>query len=337
MGKILTCSNGTSLCSAASGLTALRWPYVANKANKIFTSEDLNIPGDFVSKYVLGTAALIRPGFSSITYRQSDGSGEYHSLQAKFERRVRSARSSRLTPGATAISDAEQGQSAVGVGAPGTFHFLSNRHLDKSSTTFDIRHRLTSGILYEIPYKKDQAGLLGRALGAWQTNLIFTAQTGNAVAVSDGTGLATSFSRFDRPDEIANPTLSRGDRTETHYFNTGAFALVTTPRFGTAPRLMVRQPGLWNVDFSLNKKFKITEGTGLILRADAYNLFNHANWQTVDTTIRDTTNPNIGTPGSLANPYGRVTAFGNPREMQVLVEVRVLSLNQDRDRQVAVL
>jgi hypothetical protein len=46
--------------------------YVANKANKIFTSENLNVPGDFNSLYVLGTAALIRPGFSSISWRQAD-------------------------------------------------------------------------------------------------------------------------------------------------------------------------------------------------------------------------------------------------------------------------
>ena len=38
--------------------------YVANKANKIFTSEDINTPGDFESRFIKGTAALIRPGSS---------------------------------------------------------------------------------------------------------------------------------------------------------------------------------------------------------------------------------------------------------------------------------
>ena len=65
--------------------------YVANKSNKIFTSEDLNTPGDFDSRFVRGTAALIRPAFSAINWRMSDGSGQYHSMQAKFERRTRSA------------------------------------------------------------------------------------------------------------------------------------------------------------------------------------------------------------------------------------------------------
>ena len=173
--------------------------YVANKSNGIFTSEDLNLPGDFQSKYVLGTAALIRPGFSSITYRHADGAGQYHSLQAKYERRMRSAQILASYTWGHAISDAEQGQSAVGVGNPGTFHFLSNRKLDKSSTTFDVRQRFVSAVVYEVPFLRNGSSMLAKVAGGWQTNFIFTAQTGNATQVTDGTGRADSWSRFDRP------------------------------------------------------------------------------------------------------------------------------------------
>jgi hypothetical protein len=296
--------------------------YVANKANHIFTNENINVPGDFNSLYVLGTAALIRPQYSSISYRQSDGSGQYHSLQTKFERRAKGAVFLTSYTWGHAISDAEQGQSAVGVGNSGTFHFLSNRKLDKSSTTFDIRQRLISSIVYDIPYRTNQQGLLGKVLGAWQTNLLFTAQTGNATQVSDGTGLATSWSRFDRPDMVADPDLPRGDRTQSRFFNTDAFQVVTQPRFGTAPRMMVRQPGFWTPDLTLTKGFKVTEKFRLVFRADAYNFFNHPNWQTIDTTIRNVANPNIGPPGTLKNPYGRVTAFGAERQMQVSLKVQ---------------
>jgi hypothetical protein len=208
------------------------------------------------------------------------------------------------------------------VGNTGTFHFLSNRHLDKSSTTFDIRQRFTSGIVYEIPYNRSQQGLLGKVFGAWQTNLVFTAQTGNATQVTDGTGLAIDYSRFDRPDMVANPSLPRDQRTQSHYFNTDAFQVVTTPRFGTAPRMMVRQPGFWDPDVALSKSFLVTEKFHLVFRADAYNALNHPNWQTVDTTIRNVANPNIGPPGTAKNPYGSVNSFGNPREMQVSLKLQ---------------
>jgi hypothetical protein len=243
-------------------------------------------------------------------------------MQLKYERRAKGAVILTSYTWGHAISDAEQGQSAVGVGNPGTFHFLSNRKLDKSSTTFDIRQRFSSGVVYEIPYRVNQQGVLGKILGAWQTNVLVTAQTGNATQVSDATGLATSWSRFDRPDMVSNPNLPRGDRTESHYFNTDAFQVVTQPRFGTAPRMMVRQPGFWLVDFSPAKAFKVTERFRLIFRADAYNFLNHPNWQTIDTSIRNVANPNIGPPGTLKNPYGRVTAFGAERQMQVSLKLQ---------------
>src|SRR5262249_62139574 len=99
------------------------------------------------------------------------------------------------------------------------FHFLSNRKLDKSSTTFDIRQRLTSAVVYELPFLRDQHSVLGKAFGAWQTNFIFTAQTGNATQDGDGTGRPDSWPRFDRPDLGANPDLPPGDRTANRYFN----------------------------------------------------------------------------------------------------------------------
>src|SRR5262249_32595376 len=150
------------------GANSLEASYVANKSNKIFTVEDLNRPGDFNSRFIAGTAALIRNAYSTINWRMSDGSGQYHSMQMKFERRMGGALVLTSYTWGHAISDAEQGQSAVGVGNPGGFHFLYDRKLDKSSTTFDIRHRLVSGVVYDLPFRRDQHGLVGRVLGGWQ-------------------------------------------------------------------------------------------------------------------------------------------------------------------------
>jgi len=60
-------------------------------------------------------------------------------------------------------------------------------------------------VAYEVPLLKDQTRLAGKVFGGWQTNFIFTAQTGNATQVTDGTGRSDSWSRFDRPDLVANP------------------------------------------------------------------------------------------------------------------------------------
>jgi len=48
--------------------------------------------------------------------------------------------------------------------------------------------------------------------------------------------------------------------------------------FGNVARGSLRGPGLVNVDMSLFKKFTISEKLNLQFRAEAFNLFNHANF-----------------------------------------------------------
>ena len=55
-----------------------------------------------------------------------------------------------------------------------------------------------------------------------------------------------------------------------------------TSDFGPFPSNMTgrnafRGPGYWNLDAGLYKSIRITEGTALQLRFEAYNVFNHAN------------------------------------------------------------
>ena len=42
-----------------------------------------------------------------------------------------------------------------------------------------------------------------------------------------------------------------------------------------------RGPGAWNVDLSLNKRFRFGDHYALQLRLEAYNVFNHANMYAV--------------------------------------------------------
>ncbi len=80
------------------------------------------------------------------------------------------------------------------------------------------------------------------------------------------------------PDVIANPAL----RT-----------------YGSLPRNFLRGPGRTNVDMTLAKVTSITERLKLEIRADAFNLFNHAEFANPSTNI---TSPN----------FGRITTTGDP-------------------------
>ena len=91
------------------------------------------------------------------------------------------------------------------------------------------------------------------------------------------------------------------------WLNPAAFAVPALGTFGNCGARNFHGPGLENVDLSLFKSFFITERMRLEFRAEAFNLFNHANF----------TNPNaFYSPTSLGS-FGRIfNTVGDPRQLQ---------------------
>jgi hypothetical protein len=91
-------------------------------------------------------------------------------------------------------------------------------------------------------------------------------------------------------------------------------ATVAPFTFGNAPRTItsVRQPGAGNMDVSLFKQFALSkrnEGIRLQFRAEAFNVFNHPQFQGPDMLVGDS---NFGVISSTAN---------NPRELQLALKL----------------
>jgi len=147
-----------------------------------------------------------------------------------------------------------------------------------------------------------------------------------------------------RPQFIGNPVLPRGDRSYFHYFNPYAYTLPgvvtcnTNPAvmcrlpagvIGTAPAAVASGPGIANFNMSLFKNFDVTERVKLQFRAEAYNVFNHTQFEKVNTS------PKFNPDGSLANAlvlgadgnpavsdwFGRVTSARDPRIMQFALRI----------------
>ena len=60
-----------------------------------------------------------------------------------------------------------------------------NHELDRGSSDFDVRHRLTAGIVWEMPYFRNSSGLTKTLLGGWTGSTTFSAQTGNPYTIYD--------------------------------------------------------------------------------------------------------------------------------------------------------
>jgi hypothetical protein len=88
------------------------------------------------------------------------------------------------------------------------------------------------------------------------------------------------------------------------YFDTSAFAPVTTARFGNSSFDSIRGPGYGNLDFGLFRTFEIQDRLKMQFRVEALNLTNHPNFSNPDSGVTD---PNFGLISST-NPGSRLIA-----------------------------
>jgi hypothetical protein len=109
------------------------------------------------------------------------------------------------------------------------------------------------------------------------------------------------------PFLIANPNLSGGQRTFSHYFNTAAFVAPPQDVKGNAGVGIVRGPGQENVDLSISKTFNIWERFHADFRGDLLNGFNHPQWASINTTFDN--NP--------AGTFGYLTSARQARVIQL--------------------
>jgi hypothetical protein len=88
--------------------------------------------------------------------------------------------------------------------------------------------------------------------------------------------------------------------------------------WGNAAKYNFRGPGINNWDMSLFKNMPFLEGKlRAQLRAEAYNLFNHTQFTTVNTSA--TFNPTTG--AQTNSTFGQYTAAANPRQLQLALRL----------------
>ncbi len=79
-------------------------------------------------------------------------------------------------------------------------------------------------------------------------------------------------------------------------YNPAAYAAPQGLTFGSSGRNSLRNPRTTNFDMALFKHFKFTETAGFEFRAEAFNVFNHTQWNGV--------NNDQASPGNFLQPSG---------------------------------
>ncbi len=273
--------------------------YTGTKGTRLMTGRDGNQAAPSAAPMNLRPD----PRWGDVTYLESRGNSNYHALQARFEQRM--ARGLSLLASYSAgksIDDASGFFSSAG--DPNFPMDSNNMALERARSSFDIRHRMTMAYVADLPFGRN------RWYGGWQTNGVWTFQTGRPFTVSllsdldqSNTGRTSyGFGANDRPNRLASGVLA--NPAPERWFDTAAFALQPFGTLGSSGRNILDGPGLATLNLSLVKNTQFGDRTTLQFRAEAFNALNRANF--------DQPNAVLG-----SGSFGRVLSAGSPRHMQL--------------------
>jgi hypothetical protein len=182
--------------------------------------------------------------------------------------------------------------------------------LNRSVSGLDRRHNLQFTNILALPFGRGQkwlnnGGILSAIAGNWQTNSIIAVMSGRPFSVTGSAASLNAPGNTQRADQVKPEVEMFGNVGRgAPYFDPTAFAPVTEPRFGTAGFNSLYGPGRFNWDFSLFRIFRLTEGSNLEFRAEAFNFTN---------------TPKFGNPSANVNNsgFGEITSASEERQFQV--------------------
>jgi len=246
---------------------------------------------------------ILPPGTSPIPYvpfpdfarnyifLTTNGNADYHSLQAKYERRFAKGLDmlAAFTWGKT-VTNAADMLSGGGVGA-GRAPYLPNFGLqaDMGYASFDIRKALSWSGTYQLPYGHGrQFGASANKmtegiLGGWSFNWIMTMDDGQPMTINC---VAAGASNLGCYALLTGQPKYAGKHNVDQWMNPAAFAdpppATTIGQTDYTPlgggNTPVIGPGFHRLDFSVFKEFKTSESTRLQFRAEFFNITNHPNF-----------------------------------------------------------
>jgi len=238
------------------------------------------------------------PRFGQGTLRDDGGRSSYHALQAKVERR--------LSAGLSFLASYAYGKSMDDVSSDigGSVQDPRNFDAEWAVSDFDITHNLVVSGLYELPFGEGKpwlaTGPMSRVFGGWQAGAIVQVRSGLPFTPRISVDQANTGTP-QRPNRVGSGELA--DPTLLQRFNPADFTLPAAFTYGDSGRNILRGDNYVNVDMVLSKTQRLFGRTALQMRAEAFNLFNHANY---------------GLPNAVVNTAtaGRVLSAADPRILQ---------------------
>lgn len=230
-------------------------------------------------------------------------------------------------------------------------------NLDKGDSDFDVRHRVTLTAVWDVPLGRDSQGWLKQVIGGWQFAPTLLFRTGYPYTAYDCTNaLVYNCPRFvpapgagapsqtststavvsDVPSpnqwiyqslpagwtSYAEPLTGSGSLPTCDTATNSAGDTVSTGQNCHFPSNMygrntLRQPGIYNANLGVYKKFYLTERFSLQFRGEFYNLLNHSNFYLDSSAFADVSSGDSTKPFSVIGYRGGQGNGGDHRIVQL--------------------
>ncbi|MBZ5658925.1 MAG: carboxypeptidase-like regulatory domain-containing protein [Acidobacteriia bacterium] len=232
-----------------------------------------------------GTPALANPNVANTTHWVSEGVSSYNGLEVDVNHTLSHGLQFRgVYTFSKALDDGDSMNTSVATNSPA---FASNplnpKQADYGRASFDIRHAAVINATYDLPFGRKSASgqnnWVNALAGNWQISGIETLLSGLPFTPQLSYNPANDGDSRNpvRPSlnpAFTGPIILGGPG---RYFNPNAFVAPLPNTYGNAPRNFLVGPGLAETDFSVAKKFLLTERLSLQFRSEFFNIFNRTN------------------------------------------------------------
>lgn len=241
-------------------------------------------------------------GYASMENEYDEGTANYNSLQTSLTYRTGPTQFSLAYTYSKALATIGAHGAGATTSQGSAAQNMRNFHAEYGPPSYDFTNDFTATWVYSIPFFSHSSRAARLALADWSFAGLALHQSGFAMSP----GLTTSTAGLAiRPNQAA-PYQKVGKLGE--WFNTSDFAAPAYGFFGNASNGMIRGPGYTSINVALYKTFPVTHRLDLQFRAEAFNVANHPNFESVDTNLGD------------AN-FGQVTSAGDPRILEFAAKV----------------
>ena len=274
--------------------------YVGNLGRHLIRQPDINQPtfDQLLANIPPGpnvNVNALRPykGYTAIRMRLSDATSNYHGMQLYAAKRTGDLLMTTSYTWSKVLTDA----SGFNDNPEDPF----NRKFNYGPATFDRRHVFALTYTYTLNMFARTRGFTRAVLHGYEISGITRLQSGPYLTVT-ATGNSVFGNR--RADCVSSDALfPDGQRGPNSWARREAFAAAPDTRRGTCGAGTLLGPGAQTWDFSLRRRFSLTEQFKLQFQADIFNAFNRTNFRDLENNL-----------SSAA--FGTISTSGPPRNIQ---------------------